>query len=86
MFGVVPGVILPTLIRIALWSGVNNQITLLLQIRGKSELANGTISGAIVGGLLGFRGEHSHMLCMHIPAFILLYDLFIARYVLATGA
>jgi len=31
----------------------------LQQYRGKTELINGTLSGGIVGAVLGIRGEHS---------------------------
>ncbi len=34
------------------------QLTLCFQYRGKTELINGTMSGGIVGGVIGLRGNH----------------------------
>jgi hypothetical protein len=30
----------------------------IFQYRGKTELINGTMSGGIVGGVIGLRGKH----------------------------
>ena len=43
----------------------------LFQYRGKSELINGTISGGIVGGMLGLRGKARIFLLVDLQTLLL---------------